>query len=51
MRYKVFHNIVIMSKIMRYPGCKVSEEKDGGVFLYPITGNKNTDGSSPMFRY
>lgn len=40
MRYKVFHNIVIMSKIMRYPGCKVSEEKDDGVFLYPITGNK-----------
>lgn len=40
MRYKIFHNIVVMSRIGEYPRCEVSEGKDDGAFLYPITGNK-----------
>lgn len=39
-RYKIFHNIAIMSNIANHPRCVVSETGNERDALYPITNNK-----------
>lgn len=39
MRYKIFHNISIMSNIYQHLGCKVTEGWDDRDTLYPISNN------------
>jgi len=40
MRYKVIHNLLMMSNILLYPRCTVSEKMDDSRSIYPISNQK-----------